>query len=116
MRKTDSFITYKLTQIVDKPTCVPDTTGHHISLLDHFLISCPEKCFVEVLPPLGTSDHSLINVKIDGKSKAFPDVPFHRTIFQYTKTDSDSFRSYITEAPLLAFFKNKADRTTLPHF
>lgn len=39
--------------------------------------------------------------------KTSSDVPFHTTIYLYTKADWDSFRSYIAEAPL---FKNRASR------
>lgn len=39
------------------------------------------------LPTSYTSDHSLVSLKVDDKPKAFPDMPFHRTNFRYTKAD-----------------------------
>lgn len=48
---------YKLTQIMDKPTHIPHTAEHHADL---FHISCPDQCSSVVLPPLATSDCSLI--------------------------------------------------------
>lgn len=90
---------------------VPNTTGHYTNRLGLFLTSCPDKCLSKVLPPLGTSDHSLITVQIDAKPKAYPDVPFHRTIFRYAKADRDSFGSYMMKASLSIFFKHAASKT-----
>lgn len=59
----------------------------------------------EVLPPFSTSEHSLINVEVDAKPKASPDVPFLRTNFRSTKADWNNFRSYIAEAHLSALLK-----------
>lgn len=50
----DFSIAYEMTQTVNKPTCVPDTTGHHVNL---FLTSCHEKYSAELLPLLKTSDN-----------------------------------------------------------
>lgn len=60
---------------------------------------------------LGSSVRSLINVKIDSKPKHPLISPFQGTIFLCSKAEWDSFRSNIAEAPLLAFFKNRAPLT-----
>lgn len=83
----DYSITYELSKIRNKPTYVSNIIGHHANLLNLFLTSFPDKCSAEVLTLLCSSDHSLINVKIDAKPKTSSNVPFHRTIFWYTKTD-----------------------------
>lgn len=89
------FVAYDLTQIVNKPTHAPDTMRHHVDLLDVFLTSCPEKYSSEVVPPLNTSDHSLINIKVDAKLKASRNVLFPRMISQFTKANWDSFGFYM---------------------
>lgn len=58
-----------MTQIVDKPIRVPDIDGHHANLLDIFHASYLDQCSTEILPPLGTSDYSVIHVKTDAKPK-----------------------------------------------
>lgn len=63
----DFSIAYELTQVVGKPIRVPDTTGHHANVLELFFASCPDQYSVEVLPPVNTSDHSLISAKFDAK-------------------------------------------------
>lgn len=73
----DFSITYKLIQIVAKPTHGPDTTGHHTNFRN---TSCSEKCSVQVLSPLLTSANSLVSVKVCTKPKASPDVPFHKRV------------------------------------
>lgn len=98
--------------IWDKSTHIPDTVGHH-TILHLFLISCPEKCSVEVLTSLGTSDHSLIKVKGGVKPNVSADVPFHKIIFQYAKADWDTFRFHIVETPLSALLKNSTSRTAV---
>lgn len=40
-----------------------------------------------MLPQKSTSDHSMVNVKVDVKLKAFSDVEFYRRIYGYTKVD-----------------------------
>lgn len=66
-----------------------------------------------MLPPLDTSDHSLIIVTIDANPKTSLAVPFHRTTFRYTKADSGSFRSCM--APLCVFFTDITSKT-MSHF
>ena len=104
----DFAIAYGLSQIVKEPTHIPDVDGQFHSLLDLFLTSCHDRCVSSVLSPLGSSDHSVVSVKIESKLKETSDVPFHRTVFRYSKADWDSFRSFITDAPLPTIFKSGA--------
>lgn len=93
-KKVDTAMTFlsfmNWTRLVDKPTCVSDRTRYQANQLDTFY---PER-FSSVLV-LGTSNQSLTNVKDNAKSKASPDVIFHRMIFRYAKVDWDGLKSYI---------------------
>ena len=104
----DFAIAYGLTQIVTEPTRVPDVASHFPNLLDLFLTTCPDRCVSSVLSPLGRSDHSVVSVEIDTQLKETSDIPFHRTVFRYSKADWDGFRSFIADAPLSIFFKSGA--------
>ena len=106
----DFAVAYDLTQTVTKPTRVPDAPGQYANLLDLFLTSCPEKCSTSVLSPLGSSDHCVVSVKIDAKSEISTDVPFHRTVFRYSKADWDSFRSFMADAPLSHIFNQNSEK------
>ena len=103
-------LAYDLTQIVDKPTHIPDQPGHFSNLLDLFLTSCPDACSLSVHSPLGSSDHCLIQVKIEAKCNVTPDAPFHRKVFWYSKADWDGFRSFISEIPVSDVFKNSSSK------
>ena len=98
---------YGLTQIVKGPTRVPDVIGQTANLLDLFLTTVPDKCDSTTSSPLGSSDHSVVVVKIDAKCKESNDAPFHRTVFRYSEADWDSLRLFIADAPISSFFKNK---------
>ena len=98
---------YGLTQIVKGPTRVPDVKGQTANLLDLFLTTVPDKCDSTTSSPLGSSDHSVVIVKIDATCKGSNDVPFHRTVFRYSEADWDSLRLFIADAPISSFFKNK---------
>ena len=102
----DFAIAYDLTQIVDKPTRVPDIDGHFPNLLDLFLTTCPDACTQSVHSPLGSSDHCLIQVKIEAKCKVTADAPFHRTVFRYSQADWDGFRSFLSDIPLSYIFSH----------
>ena len=101
----DFSIAYDLTQIVNEPTRVPDSDSQYASLLDLFLTTCPELCSSSVLSPLGSSDHSVVSVKIKTKCYKSSDVPLHRTVYRYTMADWDSFRTFIADLPLSSMFK-----------
>ena len=106
----DFATAYDLTQIVDSPTRVPDAEGHFANLLDLFLTSSPELCTASVQSPLGTSDHSVVSVKVKSKCKDSSDIPFHRSVFRYAKADWDNFRSFISDIPLRDVFRKSASK------
>ena len=106
----DFATAYDLTQIVKSPTRVPDADGHFANLLDLFLTSCPDLCTHSVGSPLGSSDHSVVSVKVLSKCKASSDVPFHRSVFRYAKADWDGFRSFLADIPLNSIFKRGPSR------
>lgn len=106
----DFSIAYELTQIVDKSSCFADI-GYPANTLDRVFLTCLDQYSNDVLLPLGTSNLSLIYVKVDAKSESSSNVTFYRTIYQYFKADWDSFKSPIAEIPLSAFFKNRSPRT-----
>lgn len=85
-----SNIAYELPELVDKSYRV---TVHDANILGHVINSYLINVSLNYLPPLSTSDHFLIYVKIDAKPKATSDMPFHRTIYLYTKAERDNFRS-----------------------
>ena len=101
----DFSIVYGLTQIVDQTTRVPKNSRERPNLLDLFLTNCPEFCTATVESPLGSSDHSVISVRVDIQCKESSDVPYHRTIYRYSKADWDGFRNFIADAPLEALFQ-----------
>lgn len=63
----------------------------------------------EVLPPFSTSEHSLINVEVDAKPKASPDVPFLRTNFRSTKADWNNL--YCGSSSFSIVKKNRAAKS-----
>lgn len=81
----DFSIAYELIQFVDKFTCILNTAEHHANQLEVFFTSCSNQCSTELLPPLASSDHSLIFVKVDAKPKSTSDVMFHGTIYHHNK-------------------------------
>lgn len=66
----------------DKPNRILATAGHHPQPINQYSAG--------VLPPKGTSDHSLIFVKANAEPKTSSDVPFHRTIYRYNKVETTS--------------------------
>ena len=45
-----------------------------------------------VVSPLGRSDHCVAIVSLDLPRKESAEVPFHRTVYRYSKADWDGFR------------------------
>lgn len=72
-------------QIVDKFTCILNTAEHHANQLEVFFTSCSNQCSTGLLPPLASSDHTLIFGKVDAKLKSTSDVMFHGTIYHHNK-------------------------------
>ena len=106
----DFSVAYELTQIIDSPTHVPDIIDQYHNLLDLYLTTCPDLCTATVSSPLGRSDHCMVSVAIDVQCKQSTDVPFHRTVYRYSKADWDGFRSFIADAPHSYIFKFRASK------
>lgn len=87
-----------LKQIVTSPTRVPDRDGDTGYLLDLFLSSIPENFSHKVSSPLGTSDHCVVSVKCN-QVLSTPSVPYHRTVYKYSKADWCGFRSFLSQIP-----------------
>lgn len=87
----DFFIAYELTQIVDKPTRIPNIAGYHAKFLDLTLSHLLSRRMLR----FDISDHSLINVKFNAKPKASSDILFHMRIFRYAKAECDNFRTLL---------------------
>ena len=92
----DFAISHNLSQIVTTPTRVPDRDGDTGYLLDLFLTSIPESFSHKVTSPLGSSDHCVVTVKCKQVFSA-PSVPFHRTVYRYSKADWCGFRSFLSQ-------------------
>lgn len=90
----DFVIVHDLIQIFHKPTHVPDTDRQYASLLDLFLSTCRELCSSPVLSPVGSSDHSVVSVKIKTKCNKYSDVPLHRTVYGYSMADYTEFSAF----------------------
>lgn len=60
----ENTVTAKITYYLNR---VLDIGGHRANLLDLFLTSCPDKCSTEELPSMGSSDYSLVYIRIDAK-------------------------------------------------
>ena len=52
------------------------------------------------MPPLGNSDHVLLQLSLKYPSLQNQDSPFHRTTYDYNGADWDSFRAFIRDIPL----------------
>ena len=89
--------------------------GISSNLLDLFLTSSPDICSLSVESPLGSSDHCLIQVKVEAKCSVTPDAPFHRKVYRYSKADWDGFRSYISEIPVSDIFKKHGSSKIASH-
>lgn len=84
---------------MDMPTCVSDITEHLANRLEFFLDHCPEEYSVEGLPLSATSDHSLMDFKIDAKISS-DDLLIRQS-------SQESFKSNIAKAPFSSFSTNR---------
>ena len=89
-------LSHNLTQIVSSPTRVPDRVGDTGYLLDLFLTTNPDYFSHTVSPPLGTSDHCVVTVTGNHISST-PSVPFHRTVYRFSKADWCGFRTFLSQ-------------------
>ncbi|CAG4907437.1 unnamed protein product [Colias eurytheme] len=95
----DFALAYDLTQLVPSPTRVPDIEDHTPSLLDLFLTSSPDNYEVNVVAPLGSSDHCLIRctVPLSRQSRCRP--ASSRRVWHYGSTDWDGMRAFFSSYP-----------------
>ena len=99
--KTHNFaITESLTQVVDFMTRIPDNPAHASSRLDLCFVSDPGDVFSLVpQPPLGTSDHVILQLRLKNSTLISKESPFHRTSYNYKDGDLDSFRDFLRDVP-----------------
>ena len=96
-RLTNFCNSFMLTQVVGEPTHV-STSGNQ-SLIDHVFLSHPQQlkqCCVA--PPLGTSDHNCINLRVThrcGTTKH--NKKSNRTIWRYQQADFDRANNLLNE-------------------
>ena len=102
-------LSQSLTQIINFPTRFPDNPNHLPSLLDLCLVSDPSQCSVSPHSPLGSSDHCLISLKLLSRSSTSKESPYHRTSYNYSKADWDSFRDFLRDGPWVEIFCLPAD-------
>ena len=82
-------ISNDLTQMVNFPARIPDCDSHSPALLDLFLSSDASICSTMAFPLLGNSDHVVVLVSIDFRSKSQRDARFHRIAYYYSRADWD---------------------------
>ena len=80
-------ITHDITQIVDFPTCIPDSDTHRPALLDLFLTSRSWAMLCGAFAPLGNSDHVVVSVSVDFVAVSEKDVPYYHKAFDYGRAD-----------------------------
>ena len=86
-----------LTEMVNAPTRIPDCDSRSPALLDLFISSYASICSAMVFPPLENSDHTAVSVSIDFPSNLKDDSPFHRSVYDYSSADWDSFRDHLRD-------------------
>ena len=93
-------LSHSLSQITSFPTRYPPNPSHSPSLLDLCFVSdCSSVISLSPLPPLGNSDHVLLELRLKCQSFHNQDSPFHRTSYDYNGADWDSFRAFIRDIP-----------------
>ena len=86
---------YGLLQLVKYPTRTTDTTS---SLLDLILTDSPDLVEkVSILPPISTSDHSVVCCRIKLPITNF--VPYRRTVWNFRNADFASLNNSLRQAP-----------------
>lgn len=75
-----------LVQMVNAPTHIPCVEGQFSNTLDLFLTSHPDKYEVNILAPLGNSDHCLVSASFSYSDLHVTSTPaMKRSIFMYEK-------------------------------
>ena len=70
------------------------------AILDLFLFSTSSIYSAVAFLPLENSDHFVVSVSIDSPSNSNGYSPFHRTAFDYTRTDGNGPRHHLRDVPL----------------
>lgn len=87
-----------LSQLVSLPTFIPRRVDFNSSLLDLFLTSDPSKYSVQVLAPLGNSDHALVSSSfaIDSisSSNSYPNSSSSRIVWNFKEAHWEDMNRY----------------------
>ena len=94
----DFSISHKLEQIIQHPTRVPDRHSDRANILDLFFTSNPQNYTYTILPPLGSSDHVLVN---DSRSFALPPPlpPTQCRLWHFDSIQCTELSSYFLDFP-----------------
>ena len=87
-----------LEQIISQPTHIPDRYDHSANILDLFFTSNPSRCKCTISPPIGSSDHTLINVSILTAPPP-PAAPSKRKYWHLNKADWNNLRNFFSDFP-----------------
>ena len=91
-----------LEQLVHTPTRVPDRCADVSNILDLFLTSNPSPYTIKSLPPLGTSDHTLISVSspfISSSSSELPPPSERRRLWHFNAANWNDLRRHFSDFP-----------------
>ena len=99
-----------LSQIVNFPTRIPDRENQNPSLLDLCLVSDASLYSASPHAPLGNSDHVVVSISFLPPTSCSHEAPAHRTSYNYSSADWDSFRDFLSSAPWPDIFSLSADQ------
>ena len=89
---------FDLSQVVNSPTRVSNSTS---STLDLVLLSNPEQLeSCDVLPPIGSSDHSSVSVSLSLPQKKRDNKPPTKSVWIYKAADMSKARELLPSLPL----------------
>lgn len=99
-RQAETFaISRNLAQLIDEPTRIPDHPTDSSNTLDLFLTSVPDGFGVEVLAPLGNSDHNLVSATGHNVQSLQQDPKPPRRIWHYNRADWNEMRDFFSCFP-----------------
>ena len=98
-------ISNDLTQMVNFPTQILDCDSQ--SCCFGFILFLLTLVFLLqwLFLSFGNSDHVVVPVSIDFPSNSKRDVPFHRIVYDYSRTDWDGLHDHLRDVPLEDIFK-----------
>ena len=94
--------------MVNFPTWVPDCRSHSPTLLDLFLSSDNSICSTMAFLPSGNSDHVVVSVSIEFPINSIQDAPFHRIVYDHSRTGWDGLRDHLRDVQWEDIFKHSA--------